>query len=340
LQPVPSNPREAVASRLLSWRGKARLLAEPMAARSREPDESVAAFAHRRLGDEAAEHLVAPMVAGIYAGDPAALSLAAAFPRLAQLEREHGSLLAGLLRAGGSTDRGELASFAAGMSALPTALAARLGASIVRAAATQLEREGARWRVQLATGPAELADAVVVAAPADRASALLADPRARAIGEIPYAPVDVVCLGFERAQVEHDLAGFGFLVTPGETLGILGCLWESSLFPGRAPEGHVLLRIMLGGELPDGEVVPRALAAVRRALGVQGEPGLAHLFRHRRAIPQYTIGHLARVAAADALERDLPGLFWTGNALRGVGVNDCTREAERTAARAAAFLSR
>jgi oxygen-dependent protoporphyrinogen oxidase len=337
---VPSSPREAIASRLLSWRGKARLLAEPLAARSREPDESVAAFARRRLGSQVAEHLVAPMVAGIYAGDPAKLSLAAAFPRLAQLEREHGSLLGALVRSRSGTDRGELASFAAGMGALPNALAAPLAASILHAAATQLEREGSRWRVQLASAPAELADAVVVATPADRAAALLADPRTRAISEIPYAPVDVVCLGFERAQVDHDLAGFGFLVAPGETLGILGCLWESSLFPGRAPEGQVLLRVMLGGQLPDDGVVPQALAAVRRALGVHGQPLLAHLFRHRRAIPQYTIGHLARVATADAIERDLPGLFLTGNALRGVGVNDCAREAERTAARVAAFLSR
>jgi oxygen-dependent protoporphyrinogen oxidase len=292
--------------------------------------------------------LASPFVSGVYAGDPAQVSLAAAFPRLKRMEVEHGSLLRGMRRLG--SPRGatapRLTSFASGMGEIISALTRELSPQIIRARARAIEpAAGARLSVRTEDGTAHPADAVVLATPAFVTATLVSGPASIALAGIPYAAVDVACLGYPRSDVEHPLNGFGFLVADGEDLPILGCLWESSLFPERAPSGHVLFRVMLGGArnpdvagLPELEVLTLARRALARTVGARAEPTLARLVRHARGIPQYTIGHRARVAAAQTAEQTTPGLFLTGNALRGVGYNDCVREAYSLAARVAAHL--
>ena len=348
LHRVPESPPLLVRSRILSARGKARLLWEPFA-RKRENgvDETVFDFAERRLGREAAERLVAPMVAGIYAGDAAKLSIDSALPRLAKLEREYGSLLRAMrkLKAKGPGPRGTLTSYKGGMGDVIDALTEKLGPAVVRAHVRSIERDGATFRIRTDDSGPLSADAVVLATPGYAAAQLV--PDVTPLAEIPYAPVDVAFLGYARGDVEHPLDGFGFLVAPGEDLRVLGCLWESSIFPFRAPDGSVLFRLMLGGArdpqvagLAPAHVLSLAREALEKSIGLRAEPRLARLVRHPRGIPQYTVGHAARVAAATAAEQAWPGLFLTGNSLRGVGYNDCVREAYAVADRVERHVAR
>jgi oxygen-dependent protoporphyrinogen oxidase len=342
LQRVPESPPLLLKSRILSLRGKARLAWEPFAKKRTEPDETVMAFATRRLGLEAAERLVAPMVAGIYAGDAERLSIDSALPRVAKLERDHGSLIRAMrrLKAAGPGPRGTLTSFKGGMGDVIDALLGKLGPAVVRAHVRSIERDGKIFRVRTDdSGPAP-ADAVVLATPGYATASLV--PNCAPLSEIPYAPVDVAFLGYPRDAVPHPLDGFGFLVALGEDLRVLGCLWESSIFPFRAPDGNVLFRLMLGGARDPGvaglappHVLSLAREALEKSVGVRAEPRLSRLVRHPRGIPQYTVGHAARVASATAAEAAWPGLYLTGNALRGVGYNDCVREAYAIAERVA-----
>ena len=350
LQRVPESPPLLIKSKILSLRGKARLAWEPFAKKRTEPDETVMAFATRRLGHEAAERLVAPMVAGIYAGDADKLSIDSALPRVAKLERDHGSLIRAMrkLKASGPGPRGTLTSFKGGMGDVINALLAKLGPAVVRAHVRSIEflgsRDGASFRVRTDdSGPAP-ADAVVLATPGYATASLV--PDVAPLAEIPYAPVDVAFLGYPRDAVPHPLDGFGFLVAPGEDLRVLGCLWESSIFPFRAPDGSVLFRLMLGGARDPGvaglspaHVLTLAREALEKSIGIRAEPRLSRLVRHPRGIPQYTVGHAQRVAAATAKESAWPGLYLTGNALRGVGYNDCVREAYAVADRVARHAS-
>jgi oxygen-dependent protoporphyrinogen oxidase len=368
LRRIPEGPGALLRSDVLSWPAKLRLALEPLVPRRRgEADESVLAFARRRLGAEAADALVAPMVGGIYAGDAAALSVGAAFPKIVALERAHGSLVLGAIarmrarraeaRAGvaGATGRadagaprlqtgpvGRLTSFQQGLAELPARLAERLGRFVRTAApARRVARDGARWTVELADGTVEPAAAVVLAVPADAAARLCADlpaPLVAPLAAIPLAPVGVVALGFERAAVAHPLDGFGFLVAPGEGLRILGCLFDSTIWPGRAPAGRVLLRAIVGGardpgalDLDDDALTALVREDLRAALDLRAEPVYRRLFRWPRGIPQYALGHAARVAAADRAAATLPGLVLAGNSLRGVAFNACIEAAPAAA---------
>jgi oxygen-dependent protoporphyrinogen oxidase len=357
LHPLPMNPIALIRSALLTWRGKLRLLREPFvraAPADDARDESVLEFGARRFGPEAARALLATAVLGIYAGDAARLSVKSALPRLAAFERARGSVLRGALaqrRAGGGS--GRPLSFPEGLQELPRALAQKLGARRIVARAAAITRADDRWRVSLEPvapdGPALAAphvdaQAVVVAADPAPAAGLL-DPlcpnAAAALRAVPRAPVAVVCLGFRPggAPLGIDLRAYGFLVArPDGAEGaagasgaaILGCQYESSTFPDRAPAGGVLLRAILGGvfepgivQQPDASIAARTLAELRQLIGLTREPDFLRIWRHPAGIPQYEVGHAALVAAAD---RDLQrhrGLYLLGHALRGVGVNDC-----------------
>lgn len=347
LRAVPTSPPALLASDLLSWGGRLRLLREPLV-RTRPPDgeESVLAFAERRIGPEAARALAAPAVIGIFAGDAATLSMRSAFPRLAEGERVHGSLFAAMKaarREGRSA--GKLVSFIDGLQELPLALAASLGASLVRGSVTGIERIGTRWRVRTDEAIDQLdqpADALVLACPlgvlADLLAPLAAEAAA-ALQTIPLAPAAVVCLGYHHNKVGMDLDAYGFLVARGENRALLGCQYESSVFPGRAPAGGVLLRAIYGGtfhpelvEAPDDVLVDRALIEIGAMAGLSGRPDLRAVFRHKGGIPQYDLQHPARMAALDAALAALPGLHATGYGLKGVGLSDCVRNATHLAA--------
>ncbi len=212
-------------------------------------------------------------------------------------------------------------------------------------------REGGGFRVAVhGEGEALAADALVLACPAHAAASITREldaELARACAEIPYPPMAVVCLGYAREQVAHPLDGFGFLVPRSAGLRMLGALWASATFPDNAPEGQVLIRVMLGGardlgilELDDEALIRLTAEEVARVHGAAGAPRLARVFRHELAIPQYLVGHPARLARIDARLAELPGLAVTGNAYRGIGVNDCARNAWPVAEATLAALDR
>lgn len=356
---IPTGPAQLLGTPLLTTAAKLRLLAEPVLPRSAAPDESVRAFFARRLGPEPAERLVDPFVSGVYGGDPALTSTRAAFPALWAAEQRAGSLILGMLAAprerspgptGAPRRRNVLFSFGAGLAAWPRAYAHALGPERLwtgaRAASVRavdgcwhlaVERGGRRHTIE--------AEQLVIATPAGVAAELVADldrEAARALRAIPYAPMAVVHLGYERAQVAHPLDGFGLLCPAVERRRVLGVLWPSSLFPNRAPDGAVLTASFVGGarmpqlaRLGDAELLALVRAEHEAILGVRHAPRLSQITRWEPGIPQYVAGHERGVAAIAALERRRRGLYLIGNYRGGVSVENCWRNGAALAARIA-----
>ncbi len=339
LAPVPSSPLGLARTPLLSARAKLRLLAEPFVRRGVAEDESLAAFVRRRLGAEVLGHLVDPFVAGVWAGDPERLSARLAFPTLHALEREHGSLARGLahrLRHGSGSKHAEPKpsprpfSFRGGMQALPDAFAGLLGDRVrLSAPVVGLRPEGSGWTVTAQTkGSVHEArfDGVVFAAPVHRLPEI---DTPLAVPPPSYAAVSVLALGFRRADVAHPLGGFGVLVPAREPFRLLGALFSSTLFPGRAPAGHVLLTCFLGGtrhppdaSLPTDALAALALADLRPLVGVRAEPVFVHRRLWSRAIPQYEVGYDRVLAALADLEARHARLRFAGNVRGGISVGD------------------
>jgi protoporphyrinogen/coproporphyrinogen III oxidase len=362
LRPIPSGPGDVFRAELVSWRGLLHALGEPFRPPRRSgPEETVADFARRRLGDEVLDALVAPFCTGVFAGDPEELSLRAAFPKLAALEAE-GGLVRGMAgrafrRAFGQEEsaprvKTRLAAPVGGMAALVAALAREIGPRLQLgrpAIAVEVEAGGRARAVRLADGQRHPCDAVVLAVPAPLAARLVSDasqPLAKLLDSIPYAAVAAVHLGYRRADLPPGdrFDGFGFLVARGEELRTLGAVFESVIWPSRAPDGHLLIRCILGGvrdpsalDLSDDDLVAQARRDLGRALGLEAQPVHRHVVRWPRAIAQYTLGHLDRVARAEELADPL-GVVLAGASYHGVAVNACTADAARVAHRVAARL--
>jgi oxygen-dependent protoporphyrinogen oxidase len=356
LHEVPTSPAAFLTTRLLSLRGKLRLLAEPLGQKPPAGDESIHDFAARRIGAEAASVMVGSMVSGIFAGDAHRLSLKACFPRMWELEHQHGSLVKALIATRKSRKSGDaagapagrLTSFAGGMRTLIDGLERVLGSVIRRSTpALGVARTAAgTWEIDTLDGRIE-ADAVVLSGPAAESAALLRnlDPQMSAeLERIETAPLAVVCLGYDAAAI-GPLNGFGFLVPRSEGVRILGALWETSIYAHRAPAGKALLRIMIGGATDPGAVDLQdeaLLAPVRQSLsttmGLVATPEFVKIIRHRRGIPQYTLGHAERIARIEAMAADYGSLLFAGNSYRGVSINNCIAEAETLAERALASV--
>jgi protoporphyrinogen/coproporphyrinogen III oxidase len=348
---APTRLLPFATSSLFSWPGKLRMAADVLIPRGGGDDESLGAFVRRRLGREALERVAQPLVAGIYTADPDELSLAATMPRFLETERRHRSIILGLRRAlhaapepGTSGARFSLfVTLADGMEGLVGALAARLPDSsvVLRQRVASLERTAGRWRLATADGVRVEADRVIVAGESHGAARLLryVDPTlATLLGEIEYAGAATVSLGYRRAEVRHPLDGFGFVVPRTEGKSILAATFSSVKYPGRAPEGHVLLRCFLGGALDarvldedDAQLLSRARTELREALGITAEPVLTRIARWPASMPQYRVGHVARVETLERRALTLPGLHLAGGAYRGVGIADCVRSAEAAA---------
>jgi protoporphyrinogen/coproporphyrinogen III oxidase len=393
---LPSGALSFLRSPVLSPGGRLRVLAEPFA-RPRPPgaEESVYAFAARRIGPEAASVLVDAMVSGVFAGNVHELSLRSAFPKMAAMEDQHGGLVramvsrmgerraarkeararadrgedvAELTRAGGPAGPGgTLTSFTRGLDTLVDGLAAAVGDSLrlrspvrgVRRTAEELvppdaaagalwpERVSRPWTVELASGDEVHADAVVVAAPSPHAAPLLQplDPvLGMTVAEIHTAGLAVVALGY-RAEDARDVHGFGFLVPRGAGPRILGCLWDSSIFPGRAPDGEVLVRVMIGGAHDPSAVAEEEstlVARVRRDLettmGLVADPVLTRVYRWPLGIAQYRLGHQDRLDRIHARLRENPGLWVAGSSFYGISMNACFERAPVQAAEILEFL--
>lgn len=350
LKQVPESPPALLASNALGWGAKLRLFREPWAAAPpADRDETVFEFAERRLGREAAETFVDTAVAGISAGDSRALSLRAQFPVLKDMEREHGSLLKAMLRRK-SAGRPRLLSFDRGLGVLTTALADRMNGAIrANARIARMERTPSGWQVQLTTGQTLVADHVVCALPSHAAARVAEgfDPKlAESLSAIPYAALSVVGLAYRTSAIERPLDGYGYLVTRREDLATLGVLCESVIFPNRAPDGTVLLRVMLGGArrpevsaMDDESVAALAIQELSSVLGVVARPLRKWVCRWPSAIAQYTVGHDERRAAIATQASMHPGLHLCGTAYDGVSFNDAIASARRVAKRVAGELA-
>ncbi len=338
LHALGGNPLAPIRSGLIGPAALARLLAEPLLPARRDgAEESVAAFVRRRFGRAVAERIAATAVLGIFAGDAELLSVDACFPELRRLEIEHGSVLRGALArrrargagpAAAAAPSGRLTSFPDGLQELPLALARTPGIDVrtgVEVEEVTALADGS-FRVRLAGGQQIAADAVLIATPVRTTARLLrtlAPAASEQIGRIETPPVAVVALGYDRPLPLPE--GFGVLVARGEGIRMLGCLWESQIYPGRAPEGGALLRVMFGGRvdpeacaLEDERLLALARAELARALGVRASPVRTRIFRWPHAIPQYELGHRA---LCDRVRRELarvPGLWLAGDALEGV----------------------
>jgi protoporphyrinogen/coproporphyrinogen III oxidase len=331
--------------------GRLRLMGELFTSRRKEQgEESLYDFMHRHLGRHATEILIDAVQSGIYAGDPIRLSVGAVFPSLVEIEKDHRSLLLGMMKRRRQGQRksptaGDLTSFEGGLQTLTDTLAERLGEVVHRGASVSgLEREGGRWKLW-ANGSATLAEQVVLCTPAYDGAALLRplDPAlAEDLDGIEYAKVTVVHLGFEDPAVAQRAAGFGMLAPEREGRKILGALYISSFFPWRTTDGRTLLTVMVGGarhperaRLPDAELLAAVREELAQMVGVTQAPSFTQIIRWERAIPQYNVGHLARLERLEQRMAALEGVHLAGNAYRGIGVNDCVRNSVALASRLA-----
>ena len=366
LHKLPETPVAFFRSGLLSPAGRLRICREPFAAVAppEDIDESVGDFARRRLGAEALEKLIEPMVTGIFAGNPDLMSLRSCFPMINNLENRYGGLVRGMfslkierMRKGVKMEMsagpgGVLVSFDEGVQALTDTLASRLSDGIhLNVSVNQIEWNNGRYLLRLSENDVEEeieADIIVVATPAYDAVELLAsmdEELAKALALIPYSPISVAALGYDAVILGNPLDGFGFLIPRQENRKILGALWDSSVFPNRAPQGNALIRVMVGGvrapelaALPEEELLALVRNELRDTMGVYARPMLARSFFHDRGIPQYLVGHGKVLEQIDARLAHYPGLILNSNAYRGVALNDCVRESKLVAEKIAAIL--
>ena len=356
LQALPASPPALLRSGLLRRGARARLLGELLlpASPSNSLGESVLGFARRRIGSGAAERFIDPFVTGVHAGDPEQLSVEAAFPSLPAWERAYGGLIRGAIRSGRARRRrGEespkLHSFHGGMRVLIDALAMEsfrgAGAGLLHRA-TPVHRlwqsavgRHPRWHLESSAGRWE-GEGVVVAGEAPAAARLFATSEllelATPLSEISYAPVGVALFAFPHRALPRPLDGFGLLVPKGEEIDLLGVLWSSTIFSGRAPDGYALLRVIFGGSrapellsMAEEPLRARLLRSLSIALGGPlPRPELCEVTRWPIGIPQYESGHRARLGRAERSLDSLPGLWLTGNGYYGVGLSDCVRRAD------------
>jgi oxygen-dependent protoporphyrinogen oxidase len=362
---MPSSPLGFFTTELFTAKAKLAVLREPFVPARRDgKEESVAEFVERRLNREFLDHAIDALVAGVYAGDPYKLSLPQAFPRLAELEARYGSLIRGqIFGAGERKRRGEIAkdrapklSFDEGLQVLPDTLVVRLGDVVkLNITVTKLTQTSHGWMLALSEGrvsqdpltAGEIGDshsssprdseaehgAVIYCGTAPKLSGLQIESAQpvnfTAFSEIRYPPVASVVLGFRREDVTHPCQGFGMLIPKIEGFSILGTIFSSSLFPNRAPAGHLTLTSYIGGErqpelalLPTDKLVELTCNDLRVLLGVRGQPTFVHCVVYPKSIPQYNLGYGRYRGLLAEIENKAPGLFFAGHYRDGVSLGD------------------
>ena len=355
LHALPSGPFSFLTTGIFPPSAKLRLLKEPFIPPApKGTEETIAAFTRRRLGEHFLRYAVGPFVSGVYAGDPEKLSVKHATAKIYALEENYGSLIKGAIaKRKGPAPAGGLFSFTQGLETLPLVLAGEIGRGWhPNTTATAVSRSGDGFvidgRESAATPVRFSARAVISALPSLAASQVL-DPLggdfSPGIASLPYADVAVVCMGFRRSDIKHRLDGFGFLAPEAENRYVLGCLFQSSLFPGRAPQEHAALTAFVGGAMhpervaPDSqEILASTLKDLRFLLGLNRDPVLARVEKWQPAIPQYVLGHGAYKTAARVFEEECKGVFISGNLLGGVSVGDCIKNATALADRVGRYL--
>lgn len=373
---LPASPPGLLTTSALSWRAKFRVLREPWVSPPTIPPEaeSLAQLVRRRFGEEVLDYIVDPFVNGVYAGDPERLSSRFALRMLSELEREHGSILLGGIKqarrrsAGNAANRRgnagaaheqpgtatnaldavpHILSFRKGMQQLPQAIEAALLRPVrYRQPVTEVAHRDGQWQISSGVGTRHLvsANALIVALPSHQLQNLSwPDEFASALARVPsvvHAPVSTVALGFQRSQVAHPLNGFGVLIPHKEQRGILGALFNSSMFAGRAPDAHVLITCFVGGARVRGaltveQAAQTSLSELAPLVGLTGSPVYMSSHVWRKGIPQFNVGHEAVGHALDALEAAWPGLFFSGSYRTGVAVGECLGNGFAVGARAA-----
>lgn len=350
LKKVPDNPVKFFLSPLLSFSGKIRMLKEYFIPPLKENiDETVESFVSRRVGKEFYEKLIDAMSTGIYAGDPSKMSMKSCFPKVYFLEKKYGGLLKGLIalkkeRKDAKTQpSGVLMSFKGGMAELIQSLESNLLSKILKGKKVlSIDRKNNYYSVHLDDGLIE-AEKVILACPAHESASILKELNqelSELLNTIPYPPLSVVAFGFKKEQIGFGTGLYGFLIPYRERRNILGTLFDSSIFPNRAPEGYVLLRSMIGGRrspelamLPDEKLIDTTLSELKPLLNIKGDPEFIKIFRWEKAIPQYELGHEDKLNRIEQILSQFPGIYLTGNAYRGVSVNDCIENSLKLAER-------
>jgi protoporphyrinogen/coproporphyrinogen III oxidase len=360
---VPTKLKPLMRSRLLSTRGKLRMAAEYFVPQKQdEEDESIGSFITRRLGREAFEHMAQPLLSGIFAGDADRLSLGATFPRLRDIERKHGGLVRGMLaqrREAAARESGPEApptyppfiSFASGMGELADALVERLTEVDLRTGhhAQQVRKKNGRYQVQLSDGEMIDADAVLLATPAYITADLLRvldGELAAVLRRIRYVSSATISLAYRTPEIESVQEGRGFVIPHVEDRELTAVTWVSNKFDGRAPDGISLLRTFVGRagregavDLPDDALLEIVQRELREILGIDARPAMSWITRWHRAMPQYELGHVDRLAQVDQYVSRHDGLALLGAAFSGVGIPDCIDSGRRAAEQCHSALS-
>lgn len=361
---VPTKFTPFIGTSLFSWPGKIRMGMDLFIPKKSDgEDETLASFVRRRLGNECLEKLAEPMVGGVHASDPYEMSLKATFPRFIQMEQKYGSLIRAFVAARrkapptpppkpGVPRRTYFTTFRGGMQEIIDAMAdaagrerIRLGAKVVR---VEKDHEHQRYVVHLEGAEVIPADAVIASTESYYAADFLRsvdNELAEVLGSIRWTSAATVSLAYEKDRIDHDLRGFGFLVPAAEKRKISASTWSSTKWPGRAPEGHILLRVFVGGshnqslvELDDAEMVQMVREELRQIMSLGAEPEFWRVFRWIKGMPQYALGHLDRLDAIDSRLAEHPGLYLCGASYRGVGTGDVMNSAEMAVAKALELL--
>lgn len=369
---IPTNIQAILKTKLVSWFGKARMgfdFVQP--AKAVNGDESLGAFVSRRLGREAYENLIEPLMSGIYAGDGDALSLASTFPYLRDLEIKYGSLARGALemrkksagvqslptlhrrRESSDSVPGSRSAFltpTTGLAEIVEALVAHLQSADLRlnTNALRITNYESRYQVELENGSSLDSDSVILATPAFVSGTLLAsfDPElASVLKSIPYASTATVSLAYRRSDLTRELDGYGYVIPRREGRKALACTWTSTKFPHRAPDGYALIRVFVGRagqDIPwnENDLLELAKEELNLTLGIKAEPLLSRVFMWDKAMPQYNLGHPEKLAQIDSALEKYPGLALAGNGYRGIGIPDCIHSGELAVKKVARDLSR
>jgi len=345
---LPEKPQEFLMSNLLSFSGKISVFFEALRAQKKDDnDESLKDFAIRRLGKEAFENLIDPMATGIYAGDPEKLSLKSCFPRINELETQYGSLIKAMLllqqkakkegkKGPGAGPGGHLISFYKGMEELVSYLSDSLKENIItNSEISKINKKDNLWEISLKNNQSFEATHVIISSPLPQCVEMLSHiiPKIKEISDnIPYPPVSVVALGIKKEQLKDKINGFGFLSPNKEKRRILGTLWDSSIFPNRAPEGYVLMRSLVGGMrnselalLDSDKLAQIVINEINDIMDLKISPDFIRKYLWKQAIPQYNIGYSELMKKLDEIKRKNRGLFFRCNWVGGVSLNDCVK---------------
>ncbi|MCK5235969.1 MAG: protoporphyrinogen oxidase [Deltaproteobacteria bacterium] len=358
---VPTKMFPLLFSSLMTLSGKIRMGLELFVPKKKTPgDETLGEFVRRRLGKEALDKIAGPLVAGVHAGDPDTMSIKSSFPKFVEMEQNYGSLIKGMLarmklmkakpRKGGKpvtmfmTVKGGLGEV------VKTLLSKIKDVNILSSTVvSKMENNDDGYELTLDNGNVLKADAVVIATPAYATSEIvktLDGKLTEKLGTIPYVSTATISIGFKMKDIKHPMDGFGFVVPLSEGRKIMAASWVSRKWAGRAPDDCVLIRCFVGGafnqdlvELGDEELKQIVLDELREIMGIEATPVICRIFRWRRSMPQYTVGHEERVTEIEELTNAHKGLYITGSAFRGIGISDNVREAEETAKKVLGVLA-